>query len=186
MLRHPCILEDPQRQARQAKNQLWSPTKGIKIRSSCLTHAFSEAKGGRKCYVTRAFSLLWGTSTATFKYARPELAPLSALGHINNHIQITTAQTSPFICFGAHAAKFHYRVSHGISTLVTILDTSFSGSKARCGTGHETRKRGTTSSWANSPAILAFLQKGGQGRKLFYFCDFFCRTHFCVRREAND
>ena len=34
-------------------------------------------------------------------------------------------------------------------------------------------------------AILAFLQKGGQGQKLFYFCDFFCGTHFCVRREAH-
>ena len=50
----------------------------------------------------------------------------------------------------------------------------------------ETRKRGTTSSGANSPATLAFLQKGGHGQKLFYFCDFFCGTHFCVRHEANN
>ena len=39
-------------------------------------------------------------------------------------------------------------------------------------------KRGTTSSWANSPAILAFLQKGGQGQKLFHFFDFFLRNPF--------
>ena len=32
----------------------------------------------------------------------PELAPLSALGHIISHIQICTSRTSPFICFGAH------------------------------------------------------------------------------------
>ena len=52
--------------------------------------------------------------------------------------------------------------------------------------GHETRKRGTTNSGANPPAILAFLQKGGQGQKSFYFCSFFCGTHFCVRHEANN
>ena len=28
--------------------------------------------------------------------------------------------------------------------------------------GHETRKRGATSSGANPPVIVAFLQKGGQ------------------------
>ena len=39
--------------------------------------------------------------------------------------------------------------------------------------GHETRKRGTTSSGAKSTAILAFLQKGGQGQNSFYFCHFF-------------
>ena len=44
--------------------------------------------------------------------------------------------------------------------------------------GHETRKRGTTSSGANSPAIVAFLQKGEKGQKLFYFCDFFLRNLF--------
>ena len=43
-----------------------------------------------------------GRINSHIQYARPELAPLSALGHISNHIQITTAQTSPFICFGAH------------------------------------------------------------------------------------
>ena len=52
MLHYPCILGDPQRQARGAKNQKWSPTKGNKIRSGCLTPAFS----GRKCYATPAFS----------------------------------------------------------------------------------------------------------------------------------
>ena len=31
---------------------------------------------------------------------------------------------------------------------------------------------------ANSPAILAFLQKGGHGQKLFYFCDFFAEPIF--------
>ena len=39
--------------------------------------------------------------------------------------------------------------------------------------GHETRKRGTTSSGANSPAILAFLQKGGAGAKIILFLRFF-------------
>ena len=91
------------------------------------------------------------------------------------------SRTSPFICFGAHQQPHST-----ILTLVTIPDASFSESKARCRMGHETRKRGTTSSGANSPAILAFLQKGGQGQKLFYFCDFFCGTHFCVRHEANN
>ena len=115
------------------------------------------------------------------KYPCPELAPLSALGHINSRIQISMSRTSPFICFGA------YQQPHStILTLVTIPDASFSESKARCRTGHKTPKRGTKSSWANSPASLAFLQKGGQGQKLFYFCDFFCRTHFCVRHEANN
>ena len=84
-----------------------------------------------------------------------KLAPLSALGHINSQIQAST-----------------------ILTIVTILDaripdSSFSESKARCRMGHEARKRGATSSGANSPAILAFLQKGGQGQKIFCFCDFF-------------
>ena len=41
MLRHRCILKDPQRQAQAAKNEEWSPTKGNKIRSGCLTPAFS-------------------------------------------------------------------------------------------------------------------------------------------------
>ena len=44
LIRHPCILGDPQRQARGAKNQKWSPTKGNKIRSGCLTLAFSVAQ----------------------------------------------------------------------------------------------------------------------------------------------
>ena len=37
--------------------------------------------------------------------------------------------------------------------------------------GHETRKRGTTSSGANSPAILAFLG-GGRGKNYFIFSIF--------------
>ena len=44
MLRHPCILGDPQRQARGAKIQKWSPTKGTKITSGCLTPTFSGAQ----------------------------------------------------------------------------------------------------------------------------------------------
>ena len=43
MLHHPCILGDPQRQARGAI-QKWSPTKGSKIRSGCLTPTFSGAQ----------------------------------------------------------------------------------------------------------------------------------------------
>ena len=43
--------------------------------------------------------------------------------------------------------------------------------------GHETRKAGGGGGkqWGKDsipPAILAFLQKGGQGQKIFYFCDF--------------
>ena len=83
------------------------------------------------------------------------------------------SRTSPFICFGAHQQPHST-----ILTPVTMPDASFSESKARCRTGPETRKRGTTSSWANSPVILAFLQKGGQGQELFYFCDFFMRNPF--------
>ena len=52
--------------------------------------------------------------------------------------------------------------------------------------GHETQKRGTTSCGANSPAILAFLQKRGQGQKIFHFCNFFRGTHFYLRHEANN
>ena len=77
------------------------------------------------------------------------------------------SRTSPFIYFGAHQQPHST-----ILTLVTILDASFSESKARCKIGHETQKRGTTSSGANSHAILALLQKRGQGEKLFYFCEF--------------
>ena len=62
MLRHPCILGGPQRQAHGAKsemaasplpsrgpkggeqNQKWSPTKENKIRSGCLIPAFSGAQ----------------------------------------------------------------------------------------------------------------------------------------------
>ena len=44
--------------------------------------------------------------------------------------------------------------------------------------GHETRKRGTTSSGAKTLAIVAFLQKGGKGQKLFYFRDFFLWNPF--------
>ena len=43
--------------------------------------------------------------------------------------------------------------------------------------GHETRKRGATSSGANSPA-MTFLQKGGQGQKKFLFCIFFAEPIF--------
>ena len=53
MLRHPCILGDPQRQQRGAKIQNWSQTKGNKIRSAYLTPAFS---GAQKSYITPAFS----------------------------------------------------------------------------------------------------------------------------------
>ena len=51
--------------------------------------------------------------------------------------------------------------------------------------GMRTRKRGIISSGANSPVILAFLQKGGQGQKIFIFAIFF-GTHFCIRHEANN
>ena len=44
MLRHPCILGDPQRQAQGAKNVQWSQTKGKKLRIGCLTPAFSGAQ----------------------------------------------------------------------------------------------------------------------------------------------
>ena len=60
----------------------------------------------------------------------PKLAPLSALGHINSHIQMSTSRTSPFICFGAHQQP-----NSTILTLVTIPDASFSESKARCRIG---------------------------------------------------
>ena len=40
-LPHSFILGDPQRQAREATNHKGSPTKGIKIRSGCLTPASS-------------------------------------------------------------------------------------------------------------------------------------------------
>ena len=83
------------------------------------------------------------------------------------------SRTSPFICFGAHQQPHST-----ILTLVTIPDASFSETKARCRMGHETQKRGTTNSGANSPAILAFLQKRGQEQKLFYFCDFLSRNPF--------
>ena len=32
----------------------------------------------------------------------PKLAPLSALSHVNRHIQLSISRTSPLICFGAH------------------------------------------------------------------------------------
>ena len=44
MLGLPCTPGDPSRQARGAKNQEWSPTNGNKIRSGCLTLAFSGAQ----------------------------------------------------------------------------------------------------------------------------------------------
>ena len=34
ILRHPCILEDPQRQSRGAKNQKWCQTKKNKMRNA--------------------------------------------------------------------------------------------------------------------------------------------------------
>ena len=43
--------------------------------------------------------------------------------------------------------------------------------------GHEKRKMGTTSSGANSPAIVAFLQKGVKGQNYFIFA-FFLRNSF--------
>ena len=46
MLRHPCIPSDPRHQARGAKTQKGSPTKGNKIRSGSLIPAFSGAKKG--------------------------------------------------------------------------------------------------------------------------------------------
>ena len=44
MPRHPCILGGPQRQARVAKSEVVPQTKGNKIRSGCLTLAFSGAQ----------------------------------------------------------------------------------------------------------------------------------------------
>ena len=41
---------------RGEQNQKWSPTKGNKIRSGCLTLPSRWPKRGRKCYVTPAFS----------------------------------------------------------------------------------------------------------------------------------
>ena len=91
------------------------------------------------------------------------------------------SQTNPFICFGAHQpphSNIHVPNYSTILTLVTILDASFSESKARCITGHETRKRGTASSGANSAAIVAFLQKGEAGAKIILFLRFFLRNLF--------
>ena len=52
--------------------------------------------------------------------------------------------------------------------------------------GHETRKGGgVNKQWGKHsipPAILAFLQKGGQGQKTIYFCG----THFCVGHDAKN
>ena len=42
MLRHPCILGDPNTR-RGEQNQKWSPTKGNKIKSGCVNPAFSGA-----------------------------------------------------------------------------------------------------------------------------------------------
>ena len=77
MLRHPCILGDPQTKGGQNQwlhhpcllggpkeggnaTSRWilrvPQTKGDKIRSGHLTPAFSGARRGRKCYVTPAFS----------------------------------------------------------------------------------------------------------------------------------
>ena len=54
--------------------------------------------------------------------------------------------------------------------------------------GHETRRGGRgNNQWgkhSSPPAIRAFLQKGGQGKKTIYFAIFFCRTHFCVGHDA--
>ena len=56
MLRHPCILGDPQRQARGVKSGV-VPNKGGKnlnwVPHPCL---LGGAKRGRECYVTPAFS----------------------------------------------------------------------------------------------------------------------------------
>ena len=43
MLCHPCILGDPQRQARGVKSEV-VPTYGQKKRSGCLSPAFSGAQ----------------------------------------------------------------------------------------------------------------------------------------------
>ena len=94
--------------------------------------------------------LLWGTSTATLKHPCPEPAPLSALGHINSHTQISMSRTSPFICFGAHQQPHST-----ILTLVTILDASFSESKARCRMGHE----GDNKQWGKLSRNSGFLAK---------------------------
>ena len=99
MLRHPCILGDPQRQARGAKselvpnkgeqNQKWlpqpcllggpkeggnatsplhsreSPTQGNKIRSGCLTPAFSGAQ--KRAEMVRHPCVLGGPRTGVQK-----------------------------------------------------------------------------------------------------------------------
>ena len=36
------------------------------------------------------------------------------------------------------------------------------------------------------PAILAFLQKGVQGQKIYYFCDFLLQNPFCVKHDAKN
>ena len=53
--------------------------------------------------------------------------------------------------------------------------------------GHETRKRGATSSGAKlSRDSGNSRKKGGQGQKAFYFCGFFCGTHFCAGHDAKN
>ena len=74
-----------------------------------------------------------------------------------------------------HSTDKHQQHDSGL-----VPDSSFSESKARCRMGHETQKRGATSSGANSPMILAFLQKGGQRQKYFIFA-IFLRNPFLHR-----
>ena len=80
MLRHPCILGDPQTKGDKIRHRCLTPafsgaktraemlrhpcilggpqTKGDKIRFGCLTPAFSRDERGQKCYVTPAISAI--------------------------------------------------------------------------------------------------------------------------------
>ena len=62
-----------------------------------------------------------------------------------------------------------------------VPHSSFCESKRRCRMGHEVRKRQATTSGAHSPAILAFLKKGGQRAERK-----FCGAHFCVWHGAKN
>ena len=57
-LLQPCLLGGPKvgGSSMSPLHSRGSPTKWNKIRIGCLSHAFSGAKSGRKCYVNPAFS----------------------------------------------------------------------------------------------------------------------------------
>ena len=68
MLRHPCILRDPQCQARGVKSEMVPNKGGKKMGTGYFTRTFWGPKRGQQCYATPAISGIPDTGERNLKW----------------------------------------------------------------------------------------------------------------------